>query len=205
MDQVKIGKFIAKRRKNVGLTQLQLAERLNLTDRAVSKWETGRAMPDYSIMLELCNILKITVNDLLRGEMVAPEDYNDELETRLLEMVKEKQLGDKRLLRFEIVIVALSLTVLFMPIIIGSMPQIAFLDWQRLVVVFSGFIPALVGILFAIRIEQVVGHYECKKCGHLYVPTYKSMTLALHMGRTRYMKCPNCKKRSWQKKMISQK
>lgn len=69
MDQKKIGKFIAERRKNVNLTQVQLAERLNITDRAVSKWENGLAMPDTSIMLDLCGILKISADELLRGEL----------------------------------------------------------------------------------------------------------------------------------------
>ena len=61
MDQIKIGKFIADRRKRMGLTQAELAEALGLTDRAVSKWETGRSLPDPAIMLALCEILKINV------------------------------------------------------------------------------------------------------------------------------------------------
>ncbi len=81
MDQVKIGKFIADRRKMVHLTQLQLAEKLGITDRAISKWETGKAMPDSSIMLSLCEILKITVNDLLTGEVVMMENYNKNWKT----------------------------------------------------------------------------------------------------------------------------
>ena len=90
MDQVKIGKFIAVCRKKANLTQMQLAEKLNITDRAVSKWETGKAMPDSSIMLELCDVLKITVNDLLCGEVVTMDNYNKELENNLLEMMKQK-------------------------------------------------------------------------------------------------------------------
>ena len=86
MNQIKIGKFITERRKNVNLTQMQLAEKLNITDRAVSKWETGRAMPDSSIMLELCDVLQITVNDLLSGEVVSMDNYNKELENKLLEI-----------------------------------------------------------------------------------------------------------------------
>ena len=74
MNQIKIGKFITERRKNVNLTQMQLAEKLNITDRAVSKWETGRAMPDSSIMLELCDVLQITVNDLLSGEVITMDN-----------------------------------------------------------------------------------------------------------------------------------
>ena len=87
MDQVKIGKFIAGCRKNVHLTQMQLAEKLNITDRAVSKWETGRAMPDSSIMLALCNVLQITVNDLLSGEVVSMDNYNKEMENNLSDRI----------------------------------------------------------------------------------------------------------------------
>ena len=101
MDQVKIGKFIAERRKKANYTQVQLAEKLGITDRAISKWETGRTLPDSSIMLELCAILGITVNDLLSGEVVKMDNCNKELENKLIEMIKEKQLADKRLLRFE--------------------------------------------------------------------------------------------------------
>ena len=104
MDQIKIGKFIAQRRKNAGLTQIQLAEKLGITDRAVSKWENGKAMPDSSIMLELCDLLKITVNDLLSGEVVAMENYNKELENNLIEMIKQKEQADKRLLSVEVFI-----------------------------------------------------------------------------------------------------
>ena len=82
MDQIKIGKFIAERRKRVNLTQMQLAEKLNITDRAVSKWECGRALPDSSIMLELCGILDINVNELLCGEEITVDNYNKELEKR---------------------------------------------------------------------------------------------------------------------------
>ena len=83
MDQVKIGKFIAECRKKNQLTQVQLAEKLNITDRAVSKWERGKSMPDSSIMLELCKILKISVNDLLSGEVVTMDAYNENLEKNL--------------------------------------------------------------------------------------------------------------------------
>ena len=75
MNQIEIGKFIAKCRKEKKLTQAQLAEKLNITDRAVSKWEMGKNMPDTSIMLELCEILGITVNELLSGEKIDMENY----------------------------------------------------------------------------------------------------------------------------------
>ena len=91
--------------------------------------------------------------------------------------------------------------VLFIPIIIASLLPME--DWQRTVVVFCGFIPAIVGFGFALKIEQVAGYYECQNCGHRYVPTFKAVNLAMHMGRTRYMKCPECGEKTWQKKVIS--
>ena len=95
MDQIKIGKFIAECRKKNNLTQAQLAEKLFISDRAVSKWENGKSMPDSSIMLSLCKELKITVNDLLSGEVVTVENYNEELESKLIEIIKEKEEADK--------------------------------------------------------------------------------------------------------------
>ena len=201
MDQIKIGKFIAERRKKVNLTQMQLAEKLSVTDRAVSKWETGKAMPDSSIMLELCNILKITVNDLLSGEVITMDNYNKEMQKNLLEIIKQKEQADKRLLTIEWVVGILSCIILFVPIIIGALLPME--DWQRIVIVFSGFIPAFVGFCFAMKIEQVAGYYECKHCKNRYVPTLKSMYLAPHMVRTRYVRCPKCNKKSWQKKVLS--
>ena len=201
MDQIKIGKFISERRRLADLTQMQLAEKLSVSDRAVSKWETGRAMPDSSIMLDLCKILKISVNDLLCGEVVTMDNYNKELEKNLLEMVKQKEANDKRLLAVECVLGILSVVILFVPIIIAALLPME--DWQRVILIFIGFIPAFVGFFFAIRLEQVAGYYKCKKCGHAYVPDYKSVTMAMHMGRTRYMKCPKCNQKSWQKKILS--
>ena len=70
MNQIKIGKFIAECRKKNNLTQMQLAEKLNITDRAISKWENGKGMPDSSLMLDLCHELNISVNELLCGELI---------------------------------------------------------------------------------------------------------------------------------------
>lgn len=201
MDQVKIGKFIAVCRRKANLTQMQLAEKLGITDRAISKWETGKAMPDSSIMLELCETLGITVNDLLSGEVVTMDNYNKNLENNLLEMAKQKEQSDKRLLALELVIGILSCIIIFVPVFLGALLPIE--DWLRSVIALSGIIPGVVGLCCALRIEQVAGYYECQHCKHRYVPTYKAVNLAPHMGRTRYMKCPACSKKSWQKKVLS--
>lgn len=96
MNQVEIGKFIAKCRKEKKLTQAQLAEKLNITDRAVSKWETGKSMPDSSIMLELCEILGITVNELLSGEEVDMEIFEKKADENLIALTKKDENNMKK-------------------------------------------------------------------------------------------------------------
>lgn len=91
MEQQMIGKFISTCRKEKGLTQMQLAEKLNITNRAISKWETGKSMPDVSLMLDLCNILVITVNELLSGERIAMENYQERAEENLMELQSKKE------------------------------------------------------------------------------------------------------------------
>ncbi|MDE5931052.1 MAG: helix-turn-helix domain-containing protein [Lachnospiraceae bacterium] len=91
MNQIEIGKFIARCRKEKELTQAQLAEKLNITDRAVSKWETGKSMPDSSIMLELCEILGITVNELLSGEEIDMESYEQKVDENLIALKRKDE------------------------------------------------------------------------------------------------------------------
>ena len=201
MDQIKIGKFIAECRKKQGLTQLELADKLCVTDRAVSKWENGKSMPDSSIMIELCNILNISVNDLLCGEVVTMYDHKEKLDKTIIEMVKQKEDNDKKLLSLEILIGILSMIILLGFTI--SAAYIEMTDWLKVCLIVSGFIICFIGIYFAIKIEQTAGYYKCAKCGNKYVPSFNKVLFAMHFGRTRYMKCPKCCKKSWQKKVIS--
>ena len=201
MDQVKIGRFIAQRRKMANLTQIQLSEKLNITDRAISKWETGRALPDSSIMLILCEILDITVNDLLSGEVIKMDNYNKELENNLLELVKQKEKTDKWLLSLEVVIGVVCTAIMLALVLVASLVTME--DWLRIVLIIIGMLPLVICTPFLLRIEQVAGYYECRKCGHRSVPTYKSVNLAPHMGRSRYMVCPKCGKKSYQKKVLT--
>ena len=200
MDQVKIGKFIAERRKKIGLTQLQLAEKLNITDRAISKWENGKSMPDSSIMLELCDVLKISVNDLLNGEIVTMDNYKEKSEQNLLEMVKQKEHSDRQMLTLEIVIGVLSVIILLSLTFIAAFLQME--NWFRIAIIVFAFVVSITGLMFALKIEQTAGYYECGKCHHKYVPSFSSVLWAPHINRTRYMKCPECGKKSWQKKVL---
>lgn len=201
MDQIKIGKFIQERRKEKRLTQSELAEKLDVTDRAVSKWENGNCIPDASNIQELCKILNITINDLFSGCVVDMSDNEKKLEENLLEMIKIKEKRDKELLILEIFIGVIVSIIMFLCIMIASFAQME--DWIRIVLIVFGIIPFAIGISYAIRIEQIAGYYECSNCNYKYIPTYKSVLFSMHVNRTRKIKCPNCNKKSWHKKVIS--
>ncbi len=201
MDQIKIGKFIAKCRKEVNLTQLQLAEKLGITDKAISKWERGLAMPDTSIMIELCEILKINVNELLCGEKIIMDNNNQKNQQILLDMAKELEQKNKTIWRSMWVIMITS----FIALLVGIF-LIAFYVpegvWQ-VVAMLSLLVVFLIPCLYALKLEVSVGVYKCKHCGHEFVPTYSEALMAMHMGFTRHLKCPNCNKKSWCKKVIN--
>ena len=205
MDSIKIGKFIAEKRKAKNLTQLQLAERLYVTDRAVSKWECGRSLPDSSIMLDLCEALDISVNELLTGEELEMETYNKQAEENLIQMIKEKESSDKRLLNLEIVLGIIGTLFLLAMLFTGILgyKYLGLPLWAMILMMVVGFVVFMIAILFCVLIEQKAGYYECKKCHQTFVPTYLQVLFAPHINRTRYMKCPHCGKRAYQKKVIS--
>lgn len=129
------------------------------------------------------------------------ENYNKELENNLIEMIKQKEQADKRLLRIEIVLgICGVLPLIAAAIIVMAIPME---EWLCGVIVSASMLPLLIATPFALKIEQKAGYYECQKCGHRYVPTYMAVFMAMHNGRTRYMKCPECNEKSWQKKVIS--
>ena len=201
MDQIKIGKFIAACRKEQGMTQAVLAEKLGISDRAVSKWETGKSLPDSGIMLELCELLGINVNELLSGEKIMTETYNQKAEENLLEMRREVDEKNRLLLNLEILFgVPGTLAGLVM---CGVAAYVDMPMWIRIGLVVFGMVTILAVAFIAVGIEQKAGYYECQVCHHRYVPTYWQATLARHIGRKRYMKCPKCGKKSYHKKVLS--
>ena len=199
MDQLKIGRFIADCRKQASLTQMQLAEKLGITDKAVSKWERGVAMPDTSIMLELCDILGISVNELLSGEKINMENNDKKSEQILLDMAKELEQKNKTIWTSMWVIMIISISALLAAIFIARyfVPEGV---WQ-LVTILGACVVFLIPCFYALKLEVSVGAYKCKNCGHEIVPTYTQALNAMHMGTTRYVMCPKGNKRTWCKKV----
>ena len=200
MDQIKIGKFIASCRKEQGMTQAVLAEKLGISDRAVSKWETGKSLPDAGIMLELSELLNINVNELLSGEKIMSEAYNKKAEENLLAMRREVEEKNRQLLNLEIVIGAPATIAGLVLCVVAAYVEMPDKLRAGLIVL---AVAMIVGFAFiAVGIEQKAGYYECQECHDRHVPTYWQTNLAPHMGRTRYMKCPVCGKSTWQRKVV---
>ena len=200
MNQIKNGRFIAECRKKANLTQMQLAEKLGITDKAISKWERGMAMPDTSIMLELCDILSISVNELISGEKIDMENNNRKNEQLLLDMAKELEKKNKTIWSSMWAIMIVSMTALIASIFIAAflIPEGV---WQ-FVTILGVCVVFLIPCFYAVKLEVNVGAYKCKNCGHEIVPTYKEAMMAIHIGFTRHLLCPECHKRTWCKKVM---
>ena len=183
------------------LTQAKLASYLGITDRAVSKWERGKGLPDPVYMLELCKLLDISVNELLTGEFIPKTNYQQKAEDNLLIMAKQEIKQTKKMFFYENVI-GIGSTITFIILIFMSVYLIK--DQPIKILIFLlAFLFLITGVSIALKIETEEGYYECQKCHHKYIPSYRQVYFAMHLGRTRYMKCPHCQKRSWQKKIYS--
>ena len=201
MDLIKIGKFIAACRKDRKITQEQLAEKLYVTDRAVSKWERGLSMPDAGKMLDLCNILDINVNELLNGEKINMKDYNKKTEELLIEMAKQEEIKNKKLLTsmWTILIVSVVFYTGIITLAVNLLEEGILLG----VIICISTIVLLIAAFIALKFEVDAGYYECKHCHHKYVPTYMQVLFAPHISTTRYLKCPKCNKKSYSKKVMT--
>lgn len=116
-------------------------------------------------------------------------------------MIKLKEQRDKELLSLEIYIGFIVSIIMLVCIFAASFVSMQY--WLKFVLIFIGIIPFVIGISYAIRIEQIAGYYECNNCHHKYVPTYKRVLFSTHINRTRKMKCPKCHKKTWHKKIIT--
>ena len=201
MDLEKIGKFISLCRKNKKMRQEDLAEYLGITNRAVSKWERGICLPDASIMLKLCEKLDISVNELLSGELLKEKDYSKRAEENLVELAKVEEKLNKKFMFYEMVI-GFGTSISFLTLIFVSSFLVTNTMAQIILIVLS-FVLFIIGVSLALKIETEAGYYECKNCHNRYVPEYSKVYFAMHFGTTRYLKCPECGKRSWNKKVMT--
>lgn len=202
MDLIKIGKFIADCRKKKNITQEQLAEKLGITDRAVSKWERGLSLPDADKMLDLCNILDINVNELLNGEKISMKDYEKKNEELLLELAKQDELKNKRLIT-DMWVLTVTAFIFYLVIVLLSSYFIEEGPLLATIICVSTII-LLIVCFYGFKLEVDAGYYECRHCHHVFEERkYFKLLMAPHMGTSRYQKCPKCGKWSMAKKVMN--
>ena len=189
MDQIRIGQFIAATRKAKGLTQRQLAAQLSISDKTISKWETGKGLPDVSLMLPLCGALGITVNDLLSGERVGEGDYRKKAEENMMELVRENAENRQRLLQSiacggvtVVAVCALVALAAFLPL-----PALA-----RVALLLLAMATAVAGIWAAATLDARAGWFECPHCKELFAPAMADYVKGLHTFTRRRLTCPHC-------------
>ena len=195
MDQITTGKFIAERRKARGLTQRELADILNISDKTVSKWERGAGLPEVSLMLPLCKELDISVNELLSGKKLSDSEYKQNAEDNILSLIQEERAKTK----FQTIIAVIVVVATFFAGLTLIMLS-GFLEMKtlyRILLIVIGTVVILTGIGVAVALEITCGAFECRKCGHRFVPSVGAYLMGIHTATTRLLKCPKCKKTSW--------
>jgi len=189
MDQIKIGKFIAEERKTKKYTQRELADKIGISDKTISKWERGNGFPEVSLLLPLCNELGISVNELLSGERLQEEDYKKKAEENMVNLVKETQESKKKIILSAVV--AGLVIVAAMPLFILA-GVIEMEVWIRVLLLVIGFIIMVVGIAVACVLDRDAGAFECPECKERFVPDMKSYVMGPHTITKRKLTCPKC-------------
>ena len=191
MDQVKIGKFIAEERKSQTLTQRQLADTLSISDKTVSKWETGKGLPEVSLMLPLCSALHITVNELLTGTRISENDYQQKAEENIMNLMTENE-ENKRNMTLSVICGIITIIAVVSLVVISA--YIAMPTIVRVVLIIAAVATAAVGIGAASVLEAKAGYYECPHCKALFIPTVKQFVKGYHTITKRRFVCPECGK-----------
>lgn len=191
MEQIKIGKFIAKMRKEKNMTQKQLADALYISNKTVSKWECGKGLPEVSLMLPLCEVLQITVNDLLTGARVSEVDYQKKAEKNMMDLIKKNEENKKQQV-LSIICGVISIIAVCSLIVIAAYIEIPTI--AKIGVIILAFVTAVVGIGAAAILEVNAGYYECPHCKALFVPTIREYVKGYHTLTKRKLSCPECGK-----------
>ena len=200
MDQIKIGKFIADERKRKGYTQKQLSEKLEISDKTISKWERGNGFPEVSLLLPLCNELEITVNELLSGERLQAMDYKKKAEENMVNLVKEAQESKKKIIMSAMVSVLVIVAAVPLFVVVGMFEMQV---WTRVLLMGIGFVIMVMGIAIACVLDREAGAFECPECNNRFVPDMKSYIMGPHTITKRKLVCPYCGAHKYCKKVLT--
>ena len=197
----KTGKFIASIRKEKGLTQRELAEKLDLSEKTISKWERGAGFPDVSLILPLCKCLEIDVNELMTGERLPNKQYRINAENNLLKLMNRTNPK----LQYTISTISAIVTIL---VTLGLILLVGFVIeevWIKILVCIMSVLLVVSNIAVILLLAVHTEVFECCHCGEKFVPTMREYIMGAHTIKKRYLKCPHCHKKGWDKFYITDK
>ena len=200
MDQIKIGKFIAEERKAKKYTQRELADKLSISDKTISKWERGIGCPEVSLLLPLCNELEITVNELLSGERLQEMDYKKKAEENMVNLVKEAQESKKKII-LSTMVAGLSVVAAVPLVMVAGMLEME--TWLRILLIVISLTIIGMGVSIACILDREAGAFECPECNNRFVPDMKSYVMGLHTITKRKLVCPHCGAHRYCKKVLT--
>lgn len=206
MDQIKTGKFISAERKARKLTQKQLAEKLMISDKTVSKWECGNGLPEVSLMMPLCEILEINVNELLSGERLNEKEYQKKAEENMMNLMREKQETKRKIIVGALAAFMGVSTMVVCVVLADYLTGIeGFSELLRVLLVIFGIISMIVGLGIAVWSEMSSGAFQCTKCGEKFVPNAGAYLMGVHTITRRKLRCPHCGVKSYCKRTLTRK
>lgn len=203
MDIVKIGYFIRECRKNKNLTQKQLADKLYVEPKTISKWETGKGLPDVSIMKNLCNELGISLSELFIGDYIKEESNDLLIEKLIIDELKKEKIQNKKKLIGEILIGCAFIGSVITLILLVGIVSIA--TYLKIIFIVLSFIFIFVGLFGLILLDVNIGYFECAECHERFIPSIKDYVFGMHTLKKRKLKCPICGKKTWCLKRMTRK
>ena len=203
MDIVKIGYFIRECRKNKNLTQKQLADKLYVEAKTISKWETGKGLPDVSIMKNLCNELGISLSELFMGDYIKEESNDLLIEKLIIDELKKEKIQNKKKLIGEILVGCAFIGSVITLILLVGIVSIA--TYLKIILIVLSFIFIFVGLFGLVLLDVNIGYFECAECHERFIPSIKDYVFGMHTLKKRKLKCPICGKKTWCLKRMTRK
>lgn len=203
MDIIKIGYFIRECRKNKNLTQKQLADKLYVEPKTISKWETGKGLPDVSIMKNLCNELGISLSELFIGDYIKEESNDLLIEKLIIDELKKEKIQNKKKLIGEILIgCAFICSVITLILLVGI---VSIATYLKIILIVLSLIFIFVGLFGLVLLDVNIGYFECAECHERFIPSIKDYVFGMHTLKKRKLKCPICGKKTWCLKRMTRK
>ena len=202
IDLNESGKFIAKIRKEKGLTQTKLAEKIQVSEKTVSKWECGKGFPDVATILPLCEALEISSNELLSAKRLSQIEYQQSAQETALELINEKKRNKKQVCLAYVLMIALLVSSFTLLLLTKFMPMPM---WLSLLLIVEALVMIIGGCVIFCFMDNDAGYFECPHCHTRFKPSMEDYIKGIRNITARKLKCPHCGEKNICQKRLTKK